>query len=408
MIQKINEVIQFAYGNPHSSFYRMKYGQDIPKVSKLEDIAQIPFLTREEIARTPFWERVFYPPASIQNIRVTSGTSGRGVLLMPRQEPSFYGPSSGVMQGAGHIKELGMRRTLTTTGAYFQYERSYRDAFSIQMLGADLRSNAMTGRLARLFCIDSLAGFPYALTELASTLAGEGIAENITAIELFGEKMSAKQKRRLTESYKNARFFSGYASIEAQSVIAQPCAQSLMNGGEDVHAVLDYFFIEIIDEGTSVMNEGDEGEIVITSLRPLAFPLIRYRTGDRARVISSSCPCKANTPRFSILGRFDADRLRVAGGEINLAEATRALHALGLTVSSTELVYRDEGVPRIEWRIHLLHKATESEVVLAERLMKELHLAPGVSYESLVKEGIYAPLTVRFLDAPGKSKIVRG
>lgn len=326
---------------------------------------------------------------------------------MPRQEAAFYGVPRGVMQGAEHIKRLGMHRTLTTTGAYFQYERSYRETFGMHMMSADMRALPITARLAKLFSIDSVAGFPYAMTELAPHLSREDVAQIIKAVELFGEKASPTQEANIKEAYPHAHVFAGYASIEAQSVIAQPCSESLAHGGEDVHAVEEYFFVEFIDGQKPVLSEGSEGEIVITSLRPLAFPLIRYRTGDTARITSLSCPCGAQTPRFSIVGRIDADRLRVAGGEISLAEAHRALKAIGLSASSIELTYLESSPPRIDCGVFLSRGTTTSPLELARRFAEEFRLTPGTTYARLVAEGRYGPLTMRFLLAPGKSAVVR-
>jgi phenylacetate-coenzyme A ligase PaaK-like adenylate-forming protein len=54
--------------------------------------------------------------------------------------------------------------------------------------------------------------------------------------------------------------------------------------------------LEIIDPETgSVVKDGEEGELVFTTLNREAMPLIRYRTGDVGKIISTPCECGAHT-----------------------------------------------------------------------------------------------------------------
>ncbi len=65
-------------------------------------------------------------------------------------------------------------------------------------------------------------------------------------------------------------------------------------------------FIEIINiDGHTAMPNGEEGEIVITTLNRKAMPLIRYRTGDVAKILTNPCPCGSPLRRLSpLLGRI--------------------------------------------------------------------------------------------------------
>ena len=65
------------------------------------------------------------------------------------------------------------------------------------------------------------------------------------------------------------------------------------------------------DDGTPLeLEDGATGELVWTHLRREASPLLRYRSGDLARVWTSPCPCGRTEPRIRIDGRRD-DMLRV-------------------------------------------------------------------------------------------------
>jgi phenylacetate-CoA ligase len=74
-----------------------------------------------------------------------------------------------------------------------------------------------------------------------------------------------------------------------------------------IHYWADYYILEILDPDTlKPVPEGEIGEMVITTLRKEAVPLIRYRTRDLTRLIPGECPCGSIMPRHDrILGRSD-------------------------------------------------------------------------------------------------------
>ncbi|MBQ7618398.1 MAG: phenylacetate--CoA ligase family protein, partial [Desulfovibrio sp.] len=65
--------------------------------------------------------------------------------------------------------------------------------------------------------------------------------------------------------------------------------------------------LEIIDpQSKQPVPMGQVGEIVITTLRHTAMPLIRYRTGDIASLLPGPCACGSPLPRLGeVLGRLE-------------------------------------------------------------------------------------------------------
>ena len=76
----------------------------------------------------------------------------------------------------------------------------------------------------------------------------------------------------------------------------------------------DFIYIEIIDPATGkTVEDGVEGEIVITTLVKEGAPLIRFRTHDISRIIPGKCPCGREYPRLDVIkGRSD-DMFKVHG-----------------------------------------------------------------------------------------------
>jgi phenylacetate-CoA ligase len=76
---------------------------------------------------------------------------------------------------------------------------------------------------------------------------------------------------------------------------------------QGIHYWADYYILEILDPETlQPVPEGETGEMVVTTLRKEAAPLIRYRTRDLTRLIPGACPCGSILPRHDrLLGRSD-------------------------------------------------------------------------------------------------------
>jgi len=81
---------------------------------------------------------------------------------------------------------------------------------------------------------------------------------------------------------------------------------------EGLHGFEDSYIYEIIDPVTgNLLDQGDEGELVVTHLEREGMPLIRYRTGDITSIDDSPCPCGRTHLRLrGIKGRW-TERLEV-------------------------------------------------------------------------------------------------
>lgn len=92
---------------------------------------------------------------------------------------------------------------------------------------------------------------------------------------------------------------------------------------EGMHIRENDIYPEIIDKEGRVLPDGEWGELVITTMEAEAMPLIRYRTGDRTRILKEPCPCGSCITRI--------DRLRRMGKENPMEELD-------------ELIFREKNV----------------------------------------------------------------
>lgn len=129
--------------------------------------------------------------------------------------------------------------------------------------------------------------------------------KGVIGSEHWGEKMRKRIKDKL-----KIELYDIYGLTEIYGPgIAINCEH-----GEAMHYWDDYIYIEIIDPITGIpVEDGIEGEIVITTLVKEGAPLLRFRTHDISRIMSDPCSCGRCYPRIDIIkGRSD-DMFKVHG-----------------------------------------------------------------------------------------------
>ena len=122
-----------------------------------------------------------------------------------------------------------------------------------------------------------------------------------------------------------------------------------------MHLWEDHYYMEIIDPDTcEVLPDGEEGELVLTSLRRKAMPLIRYRTHDLTRILPEPCPCGRTHRRLERMkGRSD-DMLILNGVNIFPLQIERAVMSVP-DVGSNYLIEitKDDFLDRIHIKVEV-------------------------------------------------------
>ncbi len=135
---------------------------------------------------------------------------------------------------------------------------------------------------------------------------------------------------------------------------------------EGMHYWNDFLFFEVVDPETGkAIPEGEIGELVITTLRKQAAPLIRYRTHDLTRFIPHKCSCGSEYPMIDrILGRTD-DMIKVKGVNIYPGQIEDTLKKVSGVSSEYQIVIEHyDGKDRMTLRVERTPDADASAVTL--------------------------------------------
>ena len=315
-IADLRRIVAEAHESPRSRFYSDRYaghvGPGFPV--SLSEGETLPFITKETLTSTPFRDRLFVPFRDAHSIRMSSGTSGRGIVLIPRNfhvDRTYYLGKFSCMLSF-YIPHFGMDEACEPLG--------------LGHVGAIPDDLPATARMASLLGVDALAGAVSPILAFAPVLAARYDCTRIRYIHLWGERPSQTQFTELHTRFPQAELTWEYSNIEANGQSGRPCEELAKREDDRVHPLTDRYYWELIDpeSGSVITGEDIEGEIVLTTLwSGNALPVLRYRTGDLARRTATTCGCDAET--FQILGRVAYDRAVIPGGELKSEELERVL-----------------------------------------------------------------------------------
>ena len=298
-------------GNYYSRVYQ-KAG--ITGVSTPEDFLNIPFTDKADLRNAYPLGIQAVPDKDVVRIHSSSGTTGRPVIIpyTEKDVEDWTEMFARCYEIAGITAEDRIQITpgygLWTAGIGFQAGCERLGAMAIPMGpgNTEKQLQMMIDLQSTVICATS----SYALL-LAEEINRRGLKDKISLRKgVIGSERWSDAKRNYIAKELGIELYDIYGLTEIYGPgIGINCSE-----GTGMHIFDDYLYTEIIDPKTGeVLPDGEEGEIVITTLVKEGAPLIRFRTHDLSRIIPGECSCGRSYPRLdTIRGRSD-DMFKVRG-----------------------------------------------------------------------------------------------
>ncbi len=327
--QSLNDTI--AYARRNAPFYRRCLAS-LPEasLSTLADMARIPFTTAQDLSKNPsgFLAVSQDDIARIVTLRSSGSTGEAKRLFFTDQDLELtvdffhHGMSTLVRSGqrvavllpgelpdsVGDLLVRGLGRMEVQAVAFGPVGDPGRTAEQIASFGAHC-----------------LVGIPTQLLAVARSPSGAAIGKGrIESVLLSTDYVPAAIARSLEEVW-GCRVFTHYGTTETG-----------LGGGVECAALDGYhlreadLYFEVVDDQTGQpCADGRLGEVVFTTLTRRGMPLIRYRTGDIARILPEACACGSALRRMErVRGRRNNAIHLGAGSDLTLAEMDEALFRL--------------------------------------------------------------------------------
>ncbi len=183
---------------------------------------------------------------------------------------------------------------------------------------------------------------------------------------LVSEAIYPETRIRIEEEL-GIRVSSGYGIPEAMGPgIAYECSEGRL------HVAEDHFIVEIVDQNTGhALPDGEEGELVITTLTTKANPLIRFRTGDVSRIVpNDGCPCTRTMKTIEFPTKRADDGLSIRGVRIYPSQIERIItSALKETPPYMISVYKVNELDELDILIEEVESLFSDEIKILEKMI---------------------------------------
>jgi phenylacetate-CoA ligase len=298
--------IHFAFKN--SKFYHRKlkqYGVSNLQINSLEDIEKLPFTSREELEKN-FWDVLSVPISDVATVRMSSGSTGLPLAIAHTQKDVENIAEASARKLAYH--GVTGKDVLQVTSSYGLWQGAWSVHWGAEKIGACIipvgaGESERQIRIIKQFKSTVLYGVTNYHLRIAEV--AKAIGESLKDYDLWlgvcvAEKPSKQQIETLKKEFGYEKVAIDYGATEF------PGFSVNCDCGDFHHVWADYYLIEVVDPEThEPCEDGEKGEIVITSLQRQAFPLIRYLSRDVTTFLGfEKCECGMNHPRVGI----DIDR----------------------------------------------------------------------------------------------------
>jgi len=403
----LKKLIPYIYHN--CPVYREKLdaaGVAPGSIESIDDIKRLPFTTKEDMRDHYPYGLFSAPQYQINEIHVSSGTTGNPTLVgYTRDDLKLWGDVMARVlccAGAepGDTIQIAYGYGLFTGGLGFHYGAL---EMGLRIIPTSAGQTARQLKIMQDFQPRILGCTPSYALYMAEEAKEMGIdpTQGHWKIGVFGAEPWSESMRREIEAAWNMLATDVYGLSEIIGPgVAQECQHK-----DGLHVFSDVFYPEIIDPETDEeVPEGQDGELVITTLTKQGIPLIRYRTRDIVSARYDKCRCGRTSPRISkIKGRTD-DMIVVRGINVFPSQIEHVLVGIEGTQPQYQIVVdrKAHHLDEVEVLVEVEQRFFSDEIrhlnELRERIRKEIQNVLSVG----VKVTLVEPKTIE--RSVGKAK----
>ena len=407
---KLQEVLQYVSAN--SVYYQnlfQEHNIDISKINTLEDLQQIPTTTKEDLQRNND-DFLCVPTNKIIDFATTSGTLGDPVTFgLTDNDLDRLAYNEAISFDCAGIKEGDIVQLMTTMDRRFMAGLAYflglrKMKVGVIRVGAGIPELQWDSILK--YKPTYLITVPSFLLKLIEYADSHGIDYNDLGIKgaiCIGESLRNQDFSNSILADKivskwNIKLFSTYASTEMSTAFTE-CEHGV--GG---HHHPELIIVEVLDDENMPVNEGESGELTITTIGVEAMPLIRFKTGDIVKLHTNPCMCGRNTLRVGpVVGRKQ-QMIKYKGTTLYPPAMNDVLNDFGAIDNYLIQIYtNDLGTDEIVIKIAVNSPTEEFLTEVKDHFRAKLRVTPKIEFVSkeILNPIIFNPMNrkpTRFVD----------
>ena len=345
-LTRLNETLRRAEKSPYYGKLFDETGLDPDKINSLRDIENVPFTTKDDLRE--HWPYGFLAVSRDELIRMhsSSGTTGRATVV--------FHTARDIEEWANLVARsmymTGMRKTdvfqnmmtygLFTGGLGFHYGAEKIGALTIPAGAGNSKRQIQLMQDFGTTAIHIIPSYALHLFNVFEKVEVDPEKDTKVKIAFLGAEPHSEKMRRKIEELYGFKAYNSYGLSEMNGPgVAFECPSQ---GG--MHIWEDNFLVEIINPDTlEPLPDGEEGELVLTTLMREGMPLLRYRTSDLTRIIPEPCECGRTHKRIErIKGRTD-DMMILKGVNIFPIQIEKKLMEIPGVGTNFQIILEREG-----------------------------------------------------------------
>ena len=405
---RLQETVSRAY--ERVAFYRDRMdaiGLKPSDIKSLKDLEKIPFTIKNDL-RDNYPTGMFAEDTrAIVRYHASSGTTGKPIIVgYTRNDMAVWTDCCARLAAAAGVTADDVCQIAF---GYGMFTGGFGLHYGLEHLGAAVIPHSSGNSERQLMFMQDLgttvliATPSYAL-HLSEVMAEQGIAPEDLKLRvgLFGGEGHTPEMRRLIEMRLGITDTQNYGLTE----ITGPGVSYECLAFEGMHINEDHFFPEIIDPVTGeTLPEGEEGELVLTTLTKEGIPMLRYRTKDITRLNYERCSCGRTNVRMDLVrGRSD-DMMIIRGVNVFPSQIEAVLMTIhGIGPHYQIIVTTEHFMDQIEVQVELIDASRLESYRELEELTHEIRHKIRTVLQIDVRVKLLSPQTLE--RTAGKAKRV--
>jgi len=361
------------------SFYRERFKplEFVPDgIRALEDLARVPLTSRLDLAEGYPYGFFAVPLREVVRIDTAPGlTHGPAVTAYTRNDLEHWSELAARVLTAAGVTADSVVQIPFETG---MFDAGFGFVRGAQLIGASVISvpggdYAKQVQLMHDYRSTVLVGMPSDALHLADELERLDLGPRGLWLQaaLLGGEAWAEDTREEIEQRLGVEALDNFGlRIAAWPGLAMEC-----EARAGLHVNEDHFLAEVVDPETlEPVPDGQQGELVITTLEREALPVIRYRTGDLCSLTREPCECGRTFARISRPHTRTDDTVVVRGISIQPEAVAATIEQVLDAPTQHQVVVGQERLDDVEVRVAVpaQHEGTEQALIALGRMRGEL------------------------------------
>ncbi len=375
-LHRLQNVVKASYENVALTRSRMEaIGLKPEHIQTLADTAKLPFTQKSDLRDTYPYGLFAKPMKEIVRLHASSGTTGKPIVVgYTRDDMKVW---SSVMARTFCAAGLNENDVIQNAFGYGLFTGGLGAHYGAEALGATVIpiSGGNTERQIMVmqdFGVTAICSTPSYFLHLIEAIeaTGTGFKDLKLKVGVFGAEPWTDGMRARIEERAHIKAYDIYGLTEIIGPgVATECSQH-----SGLHVFEDHFLMEIVDPDTNqVLPDGEEGELVLTTLSKQAIPMIRYRTHDITSIIPERCACGRTLRRIGRISHRSDDMMIIRGVNVFPSQIETALLKVEKTLPHYQIVLsRKGGLDQIEVQVEVTEEMFRDRVSALEQLQKKI------------------------------------